>query len=80
MVSKAKPVKTETVLKRGEHLVWQPIDNYAAAFALALVLGGFFLAVKGTTEVNDTLIQIAGGLFILTGFTVTRLLKLVSKR
>lgn len=76
MVAKPKP----TEVKSSEHLVWKPIDNYAAVFALVIILGGFFMSVKAVLEGNDIHIQIAGGLFIVVGFTITRLLKLVSLR
>jgi hypothetical protein len=71
--------KKKSKPKGKKPLVWEPLDDFAALFALVLILGGFFLAVKGSTEVDNVLIQIAGGLFILTGFIITRLLRLVAK-
>lgn len=71
--------KSKKVAKSSQHLVWVPVDKYAAAFALILILGGFFLAVKGAMEGDNLAVQVTGGLFIVVGFTATRLLKLIVK-
>jgi hypothetical protein len=74
MAAKSKKLKA---VRFKEHLVWEPLDKYAHFFALVIILGGFFLAVKGTLEGDNYFIQIIGGLFTLVGFTLTRLFKLI---
>jgi hypothetical protein len=56
---------------------WTIIQKYGAIWTLVLLLGGFFLAIKGEIGGIIGTPQIVGGLFLIQGLITARLLKLI---